>query len=91
MVVTSPADQSKGSRTLCFRTSWVRERARAVGYTRMEDLAAAAGITRQSLHRFYSGAGLPNQQTGRDLAKALHCMVEDLTEEVEADAGGVTS
>ena len=91
MVVTSPAEQSKGSRTLRFRTTWVRERARAAGYTRMEDLAAAAHTTRQTLHRFYTGAGLPNQQTGRDLARALHCMVEDLTEEVEAEAGGVAS
>jgi transcriptional regulator with XRE-family HTH domain len=80
MAVTSTGERSNRSVTLALRADWIRDRAKRLGYERIEDLADAAGISRQHLHRLLNGGSLPGAGTAHALAAALHCMVDDLYE-----------
>jgi transcriptional regulator with XRE-family HTH domain len=66
--------------TPVLRGDWIRERRKARGFARLEDLAVAADITRQQLHRLLNGECLPNATTAHNLAAALRCSVDDLYE-----------
>jgi DNA-binding XRE family transcriptional regulator len=85
MAVTSDATRSQGSGTRVFRGEWVRSRMKDCGYARIADLAAAAEISRQTLHYLLATKYLPNNETSHKLATALRCMVEDLTEPAGAE------
>lgn len=76
MPVTYSNDQSNGTPTL--DVEWIRARAKANGFERIEDLADHINVSRQWLHRLLAGTSKPNLETGRALAKALKCMVDDL-------------
>lgn len=83
MAVTSPATESPGSLTR-FKSQWVKDRAKQLGFERQQDLADAAGISRQQLNNILNGKWLPSTPTANSLAKALKCSADDLTELVQS-------
>ena len=50
------------------------------GYARIEDLATEVGISRQHMQSLLAGTYLPGIETAHNLATALRCLVDDLTE-----------
>jgi DNA-binding XRE family transcriptional regulator len=61
-----------------LRSEMIRDRAAEKGFERIEDMAEAFGISRQSLSALLNHKNLPSLQTADRIARVLGVKVQDL-------------